>query len=169
MGPTDMIPTAQPTVNLTELMRQYLIDQAISKEEDLDNVGSPQNKALKWLAEEDSYRQPFPEGDISTPRGYSFLTRYALATLFYATNGESWAFSVNFLGPFDCCFWYSAFQDPELSQVVIRGVVCDADTRTINGLLVGESIVLVRIIAVASYLFPNFVSRGSICLTISWQ
>eukprot|EP00957_Ditylum_brightwellii_P027756 2097365-Ditylum_brightwellii.AAC.2 len=79
---------------------------------------SPQYRALLWLSNEDEYTQEiiyqnnnssnFPiqiEGHTTTKL---LLKRYALAVFYYATNGEYWIDSCNFLSPDKhVCDWKS--------------------------------------------------------------
>jgi hypothetical protein len=64
----------------------------------LEDPNSPQAKALKWL-------------ESSTNSGISevqsFLQRYALATVYYSTNGDDWIDNTGWLSERDECNWMS--------------------------------------------------------------
>eukprot|EP00978_Attheya_sp_CCMP212_P024072 scaffold75064_cov55-Attheya_sp.AAC.4 len=73
-------PTAFPTVNADDLLE---ILQTFSARADLERIGSPQQKALLWLANKDKTGIDFED--------QLFRQRYALAVLYYATSGQmSW-------------------------------------------------------------------------------
>lgn len=116
----------QPTASgedRTALIKDYLVNQGISTDSDLSTNNSPQQKALNWIAVNDPSRVDIPAGDKNTPEGYDFMTRYVLAVLFYGTAGDRWTYSLNFLQPFNVCYWYSILQYPDGSQD-FRGVAC---------------------------------------------
>lgn len=74
---------AQPTnQDLATALKDYPVETIL-----LEEAGSAQAQAAKWLLEEDSYWQEAGLG-VESP---GTLYRYALATLFFATGGEdSW-------------------------------------------------------------------------------
>jgi Leucine-rich repeat (LRR) protein len=99
-----LAPTSAMTISPTSTQRQALLNILVPLS--LDNgtslltTGSPQYKALEW-AMMDSVGG-------STAR---FLQRYALATLYYSTNGastgtSSWLNASGWLSPDDECTWY---------------------------------------------------------------
>ena len=57
---------------------------SISGPEALDDPEHPVFKAFSWLIFEDSY--------YICPSDPNFDQRYALATLYFATNGDSWTY-----------------------------------------------------------------------------
>jgi len=71
-------PTSSGTEN-TELLT-FLIANSIDGGEAVIQDGTPQNKAYKWLST-NAFLSIYPDEQI--------LTRYSLATFFYATNGPS--------------------------------------------------------------------------------
>lgn len=73
--------------------------------------GTPQNRALEWLAN-DTFEGYYSDG--------KFIQRYALATLYFATNGESWSNNSQWLDNEDeCGRWFS---------FVASGLPCDPST-----------------------------------------
>jgi hypothetical protein len=73
-------PTAFPTVNADDFL-EILVK--FTDRADLERIGSPQQKALLWLANKDETGIDFEDP--------LFRQRYALVVLYYATSGEkSW-------------------------------------------------------------------------------
>ena len=88
-------------------VKEYLIANAISSRSDLDRRGSPQFKAAEWIADLDKYQVTLPN---RMHAHHSFMERYVLAVLYYATGGETnWKHSLNFLTPNHICTWYQDF------------------------------------------------------------
>jgi hypothetical protein len=56
--------------------------QIVSATEDVDEEGSPQNKAANWIINEDGARL--------CPQDDSFIQRYVMAVFYYSTNGNRW-------------------------------------------------------------------------------
>ena len=77
-------------------------------------LGSPQFKALHWLANEDVL-QYNPDTDQAVKK---IIQRYALTTLYFATNGEQWTDGLNFLSQNDECDW----NDEEAGGSLFKGV-----------------------------------------------
>ncbi|KAL3939605.1 MAG: hypothetical protein SGBAC_005699 [Bacillariaceae sp.] len=102
------IPTLQPTVfdpvmddPVTEdLLFRLLASVSVDNGEALRNRRSPQFAALEWLRS--------PAGFNGVSNDAIFLQRYALATLYYSTAGESWAASDLWLSDADECDWFSS-------------------------------------------------------------
>eukprot|EP00978_Attheya_sp_CCMP212_P011143 scaffold27288_cov49-Attheya_sp.AAC.1 len=93
-------PSASPTVDASDLKAILLQFSSI---EDLEEVGSPQQKALLWLANKDLTGIEFTD-DL-------FLERYAVVVFYYATqvNGNTWLARNNFLNAFThVCDWVPA-------------------------------------------------------------
>jgi hypothetical protein len=129
-APTATTSMSSPTIPPSERLgaiKEYLLAQGISSSADLEASNSPQAQALKFMASGDEMQLQPPAGAWTTPEGYTFVSRYALATFFYATRGEEWTFSLNFLKPTSICFWFSVLQYVDLSTEM-RGVFCDEQT-----------------------------------------
>lgn len=114
--------TNDPEVRTAQI-KTYLVNEGIASEADLNTVGTPQQKALNWLAVLDGALTQVPVGDKNTPEGYDFMTRYVLTVLFYESMGDRWVYSLNFLQPFNVCYWFSVLQYPDGSKE-FRGVAC---------------------------------------------
>ena len=69
-----------------------------------DDVRSPQSRALNWMVYEDPLQLEPPRSAIETNK---IAQRFALTVLFYATGGEKWVSSHNFLSGEDECDWNS--------------------------------------------------------------
>lgn len=96
----------------------YLVAVALSSRETLEqDTLSPQYRAANWIANEDQFQLPLPDGlsgvadelADEVPIYTRFTERYALAVLYYATGGESWKYSMKFMEPIDHCEWYQDF------------------------------------------------------------
>ena len=87
----------------------YLETQGIATQQALADPKSPQYYAAAWIADYDGYYMPIPTS--KTDKGLNrFVERYALAVLYYATNGPGWEYNVNFLTPVDVCNWFTDFK-----------------------------------------------------------
>jgi hypothetical protein len=87
-------PSSSPPSSVNEFMNglpSYSLDLA---ENDAD---SPQAKALVWLRDDPLYNE------YELHRLYQ---RYALAVLYYSTNGDSWNRTAGWLSSNDECLWY---------------------------------------------------------------
>ena len=84
MSPTQRMATLRPII-LT-----------ITPEGILNNVNSPQAKALHWLVNEDTIDPPIcppmtmGNNDTSVTTVATLLQRYIMAAFYYATNGDNW-------------------------------------------------------------------------------
>jgi hypothetical protein len=78
------------------------------------NASSPQAKALDWL-EKDPLRDRYPGV-------YRLNQRYALAVLYYSTNGTAWSENDGWLSNDNECSWYS-------HDVYQEHGMCDGDSR----------------------------------------
>lgn len=136
-APATTAPVPAPSQDRTALIKTYLTEQGISSDADLSTEGSPQQQALDFLAVRDGYAMDIPTGSKDTPEGYTFMTRYVLATLFYATRGNDWTFDLNFLKPGATCSWYSVLQYVDLTTEY-RGVACDEEDNQVVALFLSK-------------------------------
>jgi len=82
---------------------------------------SPQFEAAVWLLNHDKMELTWENA--------GFLSRYALATLYYALDGANWKKALNWLGSVDICIW--------------QGVCCLEDSLSgCNRVFAGQSISL---------------------------
>jgi Leucine-rich repeat (LRR) protein len=71
--------------------------------ESLLDLETPQGTAFKWLTES----EPKATDDLR------IIQRYALATLYYSTNGDSWTDNSDWVTDADECLWYSSSSDSQ--------------------------------------------------------
>ena len=117
-APTAMpssVPSSAPTTSaFAAFARDVLEPLEINNASVFDNVNSPQYKAAEWLVLEDSISFWSQNGLIEEhPK---ILQRYALATLYYATDGDNWLYcgkeslstcaGQKWLTPVDECTWW---------------------------------------------------------------
>ena len=69
---------------------------------DIGNYNSPQDRALKWIMNEDALNLPTP---TTTEEKARLIQRYILAVLYYATGGEQWKNQYSFLSQKHECLW----------------------------------------------------------------
>jgi hypothetical protein len=90
-------PTPSPQEVIQELER-LLIPVTVDNGTALRNASSPQNNALNWLAN---------NTNMDTYSDAKKIQRYALATLFFSTNGASWNDNSTWMSDEDECGWYN--------------------------------------------------------------
>jgi hypothetical protein len=112
------VPTSAPTVytGADETVEEFLA-RILTDDGALQRAGSPQAEALQ------SITTNFPDLDPNNgPQDRTDITQtYALATLYYSTNGTDWAKKDGWPGPTPPCGdapWY--------------GVVCDGSGKVVN-------------------------------------
>ena len=90
-------------------LMQMILSAYPQGEDSLKDHSSPQHAAYGWLLQDTKQNLNLPNDRI--------LQRYALATLYYSTNGDSWSVSNNWLSSQNECTWYTSFV----------GYVCDSE------------------------------------------
>jgi hypothetical protein len=80
----------------------------------LEDPESPQSLALEWL------ESPLNSDYVSDER---LIQRYALATLYYATDGENWNSKFLWLTSGDECLWFTSS---------LSSTICDSDGRLLE-------------------------------------
>jgi hypothetical protein len=88
-------PTEAPTLSTEPFLRDLLSPISSDKGEALFTNSTPQNKAFNWMATNNTRL-----GTLSNER---IIQRYALATLYYSANGDSWNFKGFWLTENDEC------------------------------------------------------------------
>jgi hypothetical protein len=107
----------------------FLLEQDYVDHDALSTPGSPQRRAAEWMADEDELQLSL-EG-----KSHAFLQRYALATIFYATQGDTaWAHQLKFLSGVQECGWNVDFIGDNNSTITM-GVVCNNDN-SVNELVI---------------------------------
>jgi hypothetical protein len=141
------VPDASPPIALgrEEKLKESLLPFSSSSSV-FEDSNSPQALALHWLAEVDEAQ--VLETDLDVAAG-----RYALACLYFATNGDEWLDDMKFLSESHVCDWngvyirdvrtdaiYNGFgmeEDGVLQVNVTQGVVCD-ENRIVTGIQIGK-------------------------------
>jgi len=135
---------------------KYLGDHDVSDYPDLIREGSFQNKAARWMAQEDSENRRVPEGSPASKEGYNFIQRYIMALLYYQMGGETWKYDVNFLTGVATCEWFSWVVMPSSSYPM--GVRCN-NNELISALILGKLNVTKR-----GPTSPAFVHENGFCV-----
>ena len=99
----------------------YLVNKGVVNRTELEEPGSYANRAANWMANDDPLALSIPGSTGSNVTELTFDTRYNLAELFYATGGEKWTKSLNFLSEKPSCEWY------EVIDSLPVGVGCNPD------------------------------------------
>lgn len=112
---------------------QLLSEAGVSTKSILEQDGSPQQKAVLFVADKDPAPVALNDAD-------AFVERYALAVFFYSAGGEEWINSMNFLSGLPTCRWY------------INGLAADKKTQRKYGASCNDAGMVARI-HVRKYLF----------------
>ena len=144
-------PTNRPSNERSIQIRTRIEGEGGTSATLLDDFSSGQSKALTWLTFEDSMQLD--------PTDENLLQRYALATIYFATQGERWYISHNWLTDADECVW----------SIDNGGVSCHANSsqvskidlgyNNLSGTLPGEIGILQRL---NELVLPDNSLRGSI-------
>lgn len=93
--------TEGPTQSIVDegemYLRNLVLDTGITTDDDLNDEISPQSRALAWMVE--SFSSSFPD--------WQLVQRYALATFFFATEGDNWNENEGWLTDLPECEWLS--------------------------------------------------------------
>jgi Leucine-rich repeat (LRR) protein len=81
------------------------------------DTSSPQRKAAAWLTSGDPKKM---EVDATE----EFMNRYILATIYYALDGDNWAYDLDWFTSSDVCEWTRNFETKEGTPIEI-GVTCN--------------------------------------------
>jgi hypothetical protein len=93
-------PTQSPTSSAVNEFMNGLPSYSLELAE--NDISSPQAKALWWLQMDPQYN----EYEL-----YRLYQRYALAVLYYSTNGDSWSDNSGWLSDDNECLWYHQFDE----------------------------------------------------------
>lgn len=88
----------QPSIMLDTELLQLLEAASSDSGVALHKNGSPQHRAFQWLAK---------NANLEAYSSERKLQRYALATLYYGTNGDEWSENLWWLSDEDECTWYT--------------------------------------------------------------
>jgi hypothetical protein len=96
-----------PSATFEEIV-DWLASEGISSDQVLEEEGSPQNRAARWLADTDLADLPLPETSANDSLySYMYMVRYVMALIYYQMNGENWLYSVDFLSAKPVCEWHT--------------------------------------------------------------
>lgn len=110
----------------------------------LDDVTSPQYKALAWLATTAIVKAN--DGGQWNISDHRIQTMYALAVLYHSTSGASWVHQAHFLDPdIHECTWNTKVEQNG-KKGVVKGVVCDDGMTNVEQLLLGKLRMLVSLL-----------------------
>lgn len=98
-------PTSSPTFTTASynLMVENIGDLVTSDPSVFENNLTSQYAAMDWLANSDGWAEANNILDSTDHR--ELVERYALALLYYSTNGNNWLSQSNFLEPISVCNW----------------------------------------------------------------
>lgn len=123
-SPTDNEPAASPTLppftGRQEEIISFLLENEFSSFDSVRTLGSPQYRAVEFLANEDELFLEIPDPDASYEESYVFLERYAVSVFYFALG------VTNLVTPGDTCGWYRQFHNVGGHSTNI-GVVCNGD------------------------------------------
>jgi hypothetical protein len=104
-------PTSPPTVCLPDLEGARAIFVPLSGEDVLLDELSPQYKALWWIVHEDptNMMQMTVQNETQSSK-LRLLEKYAMAVLYFATDGSNWWDQLDFLGNTSVCEWDRAVE-----------------------------------------------------------
>jgi hypothetical protein len=102
--------------------REWLIASGFSEASAFENPSSPQNLAVRFMA----------EGSYDIKEGISWIERYVLSVFYYAMNGPEWKYQFEFHEQsLPTCTWYQNVQFSGIS--IAFGASCD-DIGRVNSL-----------------------------------
>ena len=135
------VPTkdGQPPLSRLEKTYDFITKYLMTNPEELNIPSSPQYMAATWIAQLDGLVLEVP-ASMQDPNAKFFVQRFALATLYYSTNGNSsWRDKLGFLTETNECSWFGPerpvanFGSPDKTHVL--GVTCNGDLEVVNLLL----------------------------------
>ena len=113
----------------------FVISEGLSDASAVEAAGSPQNRAVGFMAVGDDAQMLIP-ASATEEQAFEFVQRYALSVLFYALGGESWDFGLDFLIGDPTCLWYQTLRNTG-GQTFNFGAQCD-DNAHVDRILIRE-------------------------------
>lgn len=123
-------------LSTVQQVTDYFSETGVSNLAAMTAPGTPQNRAVTWLAEEDEANIAVPLVKVSARAGYSYMTRYILAVFYYSTDGPNWINDNDFLSIDDICGWNKVNYDG--ARYFRQGIYCDSTNGLIFGLDIGK-------------------------------
>ena len=138
--PLEMVsddPPVMPAVRKSNVdnVIAYMVNASVSDLTDLLTIGSPQNRAAIWMAEQDAADTAVPTGNTTALESYNYMVRYVMAVFYYSTGGDNWNvqyFSMTFA---PVCDWNNVIDGPNAYR---QGIICDEETDLVFGLDFGK-------------------------------
>jgi hypothetical protein len=133
---------AEPKSERHEQIIEFLVSQGIASKDDLETEGSYAYKAADWIANHDeltlevpgSTRRKTAEASL-TPQEI-FITRYALANIYFSLGGPKWMYQADFLSGKPTCEWMEMVAT-EIGTLPI-GVGCTPQDGRVRSLFLGK-------------------------------
>jgi hypothetical protein len=130
-------PPEMPAVRKSDIEQviAYMVNTSVSDLTDLLTIGSAQNRAAIWLAEQDAADIAVPTGNTTALESYNYMVRYVMAVFYYSTGGDNWHvqyFSMTFA---PVCDWNNVIDGPNPYR---QGIICDQETELVFGLDFGK-------------------------------
>jgi hypothetical protein len=112
------------TPELRSEMIFAVIDSVSNDTQVLRQSDTPQAKAINWLIHED--------GLVRCPNHEKLIQRWAVATIYYSTNGDGWYQCSNKVGAIDDCGNETPFMGDTrflapLDECLWAGIICSLD------------------------------------------
>jgi hypothetical protein len=101
-----------PEIFIPQDLIDFLSNASSDSGEALRDSSMPQYEALEWLA---------GDANLANYTDQEKIQRYALATLYYSTKGESWTRSDKWLSNADVCDWYQ-YEDTTINCTSLGAV-----------------------------------------------
>jgi hypothetical protein len=138
LGKVSDDPPEDPTVRKSNVDQviAYMVNTSVSDLTALATIGSPQNRAATWMAEQDAANTAVPAGNATALEGYNYVVRYVMAVFYYSTGGDDWNVQYFFMTIAPVCDWNNARIDGP--NAYRRGIICDKETDLVFGLDYGK-------------------------------
>jgi len=135
VNPTSSAPVGFPPVNIDETDPLYSLIQSISADggEALRTEGTAQRFAFGWL------QSPVNDGIANQSQ---LIQRYALATFYYSTGGDSWVSNQSWLSSANECLWFTAEKKDPVCNGSAQYVELDLLKNNLDGTIPLEVLLL---------------------------
>lgn len=117
-----LVPTPPPFTGRQESIISFLLENEISDFDAVRTAGTPQYRAIEFIANQDALFMDVPDPDTSMDDAFEFLQRYAVSVFYYALG------VTNLVSSASTCEWYRSFHNVGGHNTNI-GVLCDGDGR----------------------------------------
>jgi Leucine-rich repeat (LRR) protein len=130
VGDTPDTPDALGPVASTRVfdVADFVVEMGWSSRQSTESPGTPQWEAVEWIADYDLRMLPIDDS-------LAFKQRYVMSVLYFALDGASWKYKLDFLSREDVCDWFKVWpneQTPGEPVGVQVGVSCDNNKAVSN-------------------------------------